>query len=142
MIVEKRSNFLDIIKGLMIIFIIITHFRFAYPDDYMKYGFFYWVDMAVPVFMIITGYLIALSMKNINSLWQAYRAEIVIKKLLRFLIPWLPIAIVEAPILVVAKNYNCFEILKQMLGGVWTWCLLYSNNDTNDFSWTDYLLYS
>ena len=118
MIVEKRSNFLDIIKGLMIIFIIITHFRFAYPDDYMKYGFFYWVDMAVPVFMIITGYLIALSMKNINSLWQAYRAEIVIKKLLRFLIPWLPIAIVEAPILVVAKNYNCFEILKQMLGGM------------------------
>ena len=113
----KRSNLLDIINGLMIIFIIITHFRFAYPDDYMKYGFFYWVDMAVPVFMIITGYLIALSAKNINSLWQAYRAEIVIKKLLRFLIPWLPIAIVEVPILAVAKNYNCFEGLKQMLRG-------------------------
>ena len=79
--------------------------------------FFYWVDMAVPVFMIITGYLIALSAKNINSLWQAYRAEIVIKKLLRFLIPWLPIAIVEVPILAVAKNYNCFEVLKQMFGG-------------------------
>ena len=117
MVVAKRSNLLDIIKGLMIIFIIITHFRFAYPDDYMKYGFFYWVDMAVPVFMIITGYLIALSAKNINSLWQAYRAEIVIKKLLRFLIPWLPIAIVEVPILAVAKNYNCFEGLKQMLRG-------------------------
>lgn len=46
---SKRSNLLDIIKGLMIVFIIITHFGFSYPDDYRKFGFFYWIDMAVPV---------------------------------------------------------------------------------------------
>lgn len=70
---RERYNLLDIIKGIMILFIIITHFQFVYPDDYKKYGFFFWIDMAVPVFMVITGYLYALQYekKNIESFEQA-----------------------------------------------------------------------
>ena len=60
----RRMNLIDIIKGIMIIFIIITHFQFAFPEDYKKYGFFYYVDMAVPVFMIISGYLASLSLEK------------------------------------------------------------------------------
>lgn len=87
---NRRSNLLDIIKGLMIIFIIITHFRFVYLDDYLKYGFFFWIDMAVPVFMIITGYLYAMQFENkgIDTLEKAWSKEIIVPKVLRFVIPF------------------------------------------------------
>lgn len=83
---NKRSNLLDIIKGVMIVFIIITHFKFVYPDDYQKYGFFFWIDMAVPVFMIITGYLYAMQFENkgIDTFEKAWSKEIIIPKVLRF----------------------------------------------------------
>lgn len=136
----KRFNLLDIIKGLMIIFIIIAHFGFAYPDDYMKYGFFYWIDMAVPVFMIITGYLSAFKMEKQNSLIQAYSIESIIKKSLRFLIPWLPVVLAEMPIMLLQRT-ETIDIVKNIIGGgVRTRFLLHSYNDTNDFSWSGNLL--
>ena len=58
---NKRVELFDIIKGIMILFIIITHFHWVYPDDYLRYGFVFYIDMAVPVFMILTGYFYALS---------------------------------------------------------------------------------
>lgn len=113
----KRFDLLDNIKGLMIFFIIITHFRFTYPEDYLRYGFFYWVDMAVPVFMIITGYLNAISLEKNESVRQAYMPERIIKKLLRFLIPWVPVVLVEIPILVIVKNLSTIDIVTTIIGG-------------------------
>lgn len=83
---NKRSNLLDIIKGLMIVFIIITHFRFVYPGDYQKYGFFFYIDMAVPVFMIITAYLSAMQFekKGIDTFEKDWSKAIIIPKMLRF----------------------------------------------------------
>lgn len=114
----KRSNLLDIIKGLMILFIITTHFRFAYPEDYMKFGFFYWIDMAVPVFMIITGNLMAVNSEKRNiSIRQAYLPETLITKMMRFLIPFIPVVLIEVPILITVKSYGVYDVIKCIIEG-------------------------
>ena len=48
---KERLNILDIIRGVMIIFVIITHFRFIYPDDYLRFGFVFWIDMGCSQFL-------------------------------------------------------------------------------------------
>lgn len=47
----SHDQFLDFIKGICIIFVILNH---CMPEDIMqKTGFFFWGDSAVPVFLII-----------------------------------------------------------------------------------------
>lgn len=116
---KERSNVLDIIKGLMIIFIIITHFHFTYPDDYMRFGFFFWIDMAVPVFMIITGYVTSIQYKKrgIVDFKQAYSVEVVIPKLLRFLVPFFIAMLVELPYLLFVNKIDIIEIIRIIVQG-------------------------
>ena len=116
---KSRNQLLDIIKGIMIIFIIITHFNFTYPNEYRKYGFFFWIDMAVPVFMIISGYLYAMSFlnKNVNSYSYAYSSEIVIPKLLRFTVPYVFVLVVEICCIFWKGNTSIIEIIKMVLRG-------------------------
>lgn len=116
---KERSNLLDIIKGLMIIFIIITHFRFVYPDDYSRYGFYFWVDMAVPVFMIITGYVTAIQFRKrgIESFEQAYSIEVVIPKVLRFLVPFSLVMLLELPYMIFANKTGIIEIIATIVRG-------------------------
>lgn len=116
---KERSNILDIIKGLMIIFIIITHFRFVYPDDYTRYGFYFWIDMAVPVFMIITGYVTAIQLRKrgVESFDQAYSIEIVIPKVLRFLIPFSLIMLLELPYMILVNKTGVIETIATIVRG-------------------------
>lgn len=116
---KNRSSLLDIIKGVMIIFIITTHFRFIYPDDYRKFGFFFWIDMAVPVFMIITGYLMTIQFerKKITTLQQAWALEIVIPKLLRFIVPFIFSMMIELPFLAVNNGYGIVDIITILFRG-------------------------
>ena len=116
---KERSNVLDIIKGLMIIFIIITHFRFVYPDDYNRYGFYFWIDMAVPVFMIVTGYVTAIQFRKrgVESFVQAYSIEIVIPKVLRFLIPFSLIMLLELPYMILVNKSGIIETIANIVRG-------------------------
>lgn len=116
---KERLNVLDIIKGLMIIFIIITHFRFVYPDDYKRYGFFFWIDMAVPVFMIITGYVTSIQYRKrgIESFDQAYSIEVVIPKVLRFLVPFFLIMLLELPYMILINNSGIIEAIANIVRG-------------------------
>lgn len=116
---NQRMDILDILKGLMIIFIIVTHFRFEYPLDYKKYGFFYWIDMAVPVFMIITGFIMSFNFnkKEICTLKEAYSIQSIIPKILRYILPFIPIFLIETPILIIYKNFGIIELLKTFVCG-------------------------
>lgn len=116
---KERSNVIDIIKGLMIIFIIITHFRFAYPDDYKRYGFYFWIDMAVPVFMIITGYVTAIQYRKrgIESLDRAFSIEVVVPKVLRFLIPFFLIMLLELPYMILVNKTSVIETIAEFVRG-------------------------
>ena len=128
---SKRVELLDVLKGMMIFFIIVTHFHFVYPDDYQRYGFYYWIDMAVPVFMIITGYLTAQSLekRRVVSLKQAWASGVVVPRLIRFLIPFAFAMAVELPILKFVRKYNFFQTISAILRGGGAWFLLYSYND-------------
>ncbi len=56
----------------------------------LKYLFPFWIDMAVPVFMIISGYVYALSYKKMElTRWgEAYLLKNVISKMIRYTIPF------------------------------------------------------
>lgn len=56
-IVLNRNRNLDFLKGLMIILVIITHSSFAVSHRDNSPFFPIVVDMAVPVFMIISGFV-------------------------------------------------------------------------------------
>lgn len=116
---KERSNVIDIIKGLMIFFIIVTHFRFVYPDDYKRYGFFFWIDMAVPVFMIITGYITSIQYRKrgIESFDQAYSIEVVIPKVLRFLVPFFLIMLLELPYMILVNKTGIIELIANIVRG-------------------------
>lgn len=92
----KRNNYLDIVKGICIIFIIVTHFSWG-SDERLRFLFPFWVEMAVPVFMIVSGYVYASSFhKNgINSVSRAYQFENIFSKILRYSIPVFMITIIE-----------------------------------------------
>ena len=87
---KKRIRSLDLIKGLLIIFTIITHYDWT--DDQRRMMLFpYWIDMAVPVFVIISGYVNALSYqrKTITTIKEAYNYKEILSKYIRYTVPML-----------------------------------------------------
>ena len=82
---NKRISTFDYIKGLMIFIIILTHINFL-PQERLDLLFPFYIDMAVPVFMIISGYLSSLSLSKRNC-ESAYSLDYLIKRALRFTVP-------------------------------------------------------
>lgn len=87
---ERRNRAIDILKGLCAIFVIVNHFNLA-QEDRLRFLFPYWIDMAVPVFMIVSGYVYSISYEHrgIDSWRKAYQCSYIIDKLLRYTIPFL-----------------------------------------------------
>ena len=85
----KRNSFLDVVKGICIFFVIMTHYTFS-KHQRADMFFFLWVGMAVPIFMIITGYVYSKSYEKnkINSFTEAYSTINLIPRLLRFTVPY------------------------------------------------------
>ena len=50
----KRNNFLDVLKGICILLVILTHFDWVEAER-LQYLFPYWMNPAVPIFMITPG---------------------------------------------------------------------------------------
>ena len=91
----KRYHHLDVYKGVCMFLIILTHFRWE-TTERLKYFFPFWVDMAVPVLMVITGFLYAMSFqKKDSSLENSYQLKELIIKWLRFVVPFIPVLLVE-----------------------------------------------
>lgn len=87
---KQRDHFLDIAKGAAVILVIITHFSWT-EEERLRYLFPFWVSMAVPVFMIISGYVGTASYekKGICTMAQAYDGRILLHKFLRYSVPFL-----------------------------------------------------
>lgn len=95
----KRSGFLDMMKMIFIIFVIITHL--SWSNSSLSFFIFpYLIDMAVPVFIIISCYLrskkiermgfkkfisIPNSLHSFNSIIFAYTVAAVIELILSFI---------------------------------------------------------
>lgn len=66
-------------------------------------GFPFWVDMAVPVFMIISGYLYA-SANNGKSLSTQYNIAIIMSKCVRFIVPFSVVWLLELAVHIITDD--------------------------------------
>ena len=86
----------DFLKGLCILFVVITHSSWSNMQR-LNYLFPFWINMAVPIFMIVSGYLYAhsYSSKEIYNLEQAYRMADIIRRCIRYIVPIFLIIMIE-----------------------------------------------
>lgn len=93
---SERNNSIDVIKGVAILFIIITHYLWS-DVERLTLLFPYWIDMAVTIFMVISGYLYAKSYesKKIDTFEKAYEVKGILEKILRFTIPFMMAFVIE-----------------------------------------------
>lgn len=91
-----RNEFVDVLKGILIIFVIVLHFPITDLEQ-IKFLFPFWINMAVPCFMLISGYVAALSFgrRGITDIKEAYTVEMIGAKLMRFLVPFTIAFVVE-----------------------------------------------
>jgi len=92
--VDNRNSTLDILKGLAIVIVLITHYAWTREQRLIPI-FPYLIDMAVPIFMIISGYVGALSFHRhgIDSLIDAYSFKEISRKIIRYTIPFIIIVL-------------------------------------------------
>ena len=92
---QARLTYLDLYKGIAILFIIVTHYNWTASERLMLL-FPFWISMAVPIFMVITGYLMSMSIDNkLQCLHSAYSPKEILYKWLRFIIPFIPVLIFQ-----------------------------------------------
>lgn len=86
---DSRNPSIDILKGICIIFVIISH------SDCIDLGPIkpYIIDCAVPIFMMVSGYLYYISFNK--YLLNEPKTSWKIKKIIRFLIPYILAFLIE-----------------------------------------------
>jgi len=74
----------------------VTHFAWR-DTERLKYLFPFWIDMAVPVFMIISGFVNTISFQknHITTIDKAYTVNFLLGKLIRYSVPFLIIFLIE-----------------------------------------------
>lgn len=115
---KKRLYILDSLKGIAMILVLITHSTLSNRTR-LLFGFPFWVVMAVPIFIFVSGFVNSVSFekKGVSSLSAAYSRDRVINKLLRFSIPYLVIFILECVIDSSILRQNPIEVLRLLLSG-------------------------
>lgn len=113
--IKQRYANLDVIKGVCILMVVFTHYDWS-DRQRLILLFPFWIAMAVPVFMVITGYVSALSYNRTGSfdLKSAYKPTIIISKCLRYTIPFIPAFIIGALAQVIGKHKG-FSIIGLVL---------------------------
>lgn len=117
---KERLHILDILKGLAIIFVIFSHYGWTNNQRIMML-FPFWIDMAVPIFMIISGYVNSLSYKNkkINELYKMYNYKNIMEKILRYTIPFFLVYLIEILCQIVINEFSFkYLIFLFFIGGL------------------------
>ena len=108
---KQRIEFLDYLKAVCVIMVIITHYGW---EDKTSPFFTMLINMAVPVFMIVSGYNFAMSnrKKADGNLEKMYGWNMMKPKLIRFLLPFFAICLLEILLLAAQdKIYRCSVFL-------------------------------
>lgn len=87
--VKKRNVTIDVIKGLLILFVIFGHININIETRRILLAPF-WENSAVPMFLLLSSYLYSKGFlkNNIETYRDAYSLNMLMPKLLRFIIPW------------------------------------------------------
>ncbi len=91
---KNHYRHIDILKGICILIVIIEHAKWS-SSVWKKALFPFWGRMAIPCFMIISGFVNSRSVGNM-TLSEAYMAKNIIRKLKRYLIPYTIAFAIEA----------------------------------------------
>ncbi len=91
-----RNHSIDCIKGIAILFVLVTHYKWTTEEE-LTLLFPYWIDMAVPFFMVASGYVSALSYseKGIKEIGDCYRADIIFSRIIRYTVPFMVAFFIE-----------------------------------------------
>lgn len=113
--IGKRNNWIDYLKIIAIIFVIITHDPWMVENSESVLCVLI-IDMAVPIFMIVSGYNYAYSCqrRNIKKIGELYRWKDIKERLLRFLVPFEILYIIEVLLLIIFKHED-FSIGKWII---------------------------
>lgn len=85
---DRREPFIDIIKGILCIFVILLHFPYENGES-GSIVFTFAINFAVPMFIYISGFVSALSFEaKETTLETAYSPKSILKKLCRLVIPF------------------------------------------------------
>ncbi|SCX02791.1 Peptidoglycan/LPS O-acetylase OafA/YrhL, contains acyltransferase and SGNH-hydrolase domains [Lachnospiraceae bacterium YSD2013] len=110
---------MDLIKGLCIIFVVVTHC--GWDESERRFLLFpYWIEMAVPIFMVITGYNISGSFERKEyTLHKCYSPSRIVGSFLRFFIPFLPAWIFTVMVRIIEKGmcFSIYQLIKDFLSG-------------------------
>lgn len=120
----KRNRTIDFLKGLCVVLIITNHNAWT-ESERLRFLFPFWVDMAVPTLMILSGFLAAESFKRngINSFSEAYNKDFLIRKILRLLVPFTIVFAVEVVLRsIIAPKSPLFFLLSFFAGGGGSGC--------------------
>lgn len=88
-LINTRYSSIDFIKGISILFVIITHY--AWQDTERRNLLFpLWIDMAVPIFMIVSGFVHTRSYQksNIDTIDKAYTVGSIARKVFKYTFPF------------------------------------------------------
>lgn len=103
---QNRIELIDYLKAICVLMVIITHYEWS---DKTTPFFTMLINMAVPIFMILSGYNFAMSnrKKTDGKLRQMYGWKMIKPKLIRFLIPFFTVCIIEIVLLAMeGKNIH------------------------------------
>lgn len=109
---QKRNRFIDVLKGICIVFVVFTHASWD-EEQRLKLLFPFWIDMAVPFFMLVTGYVYSKSFQKnkIENLDSAYNKKYFLKNFIRYTIPYFVMYIIELFVrfLLLLRNQENFK---------------------------------
>ena len=93
---RNRNRTIDVIKGIAIIIVLITHYEWT-QEQRKILVFPFVINMAIPVFMVITGYVYSLSLKKhtVEHLEDAYPWKTILKRMVRYTLPFLAVIVWE-----------------------------------------------
>lgn len=116
---DRRYNSIDLAKGVCILFVVVTHYAWKGAER-LKYLFPFWIGMAVPVFMVISGYVYTKSFRKnqIFSLGSAYSIDNILGKIIRYSVPFaMAFFVEEAAVFLSGGHHSIGRIVTTFLRG-------------------------
>ena len=117
---NRRECVFDILKAIAILMVVITHFPWT-DADRLRYGFPFWIDTAMPIFMMLSGYFSFRSffMRQLETFSGLYSLSCLYKRLVRFLFPFLLLAPIDIICGMCGPTHATFTrcVIRLILGG-------------------------
>lgn len=117
---EGRKSIFDVIKAVAILMVVVTHFPWT-PAERLHYAFPFWIDTAMPIFMLLSGYLCFCSFykKKLETFGEVYKLTNLYKRLARFVVPFVLLIPLDILCGMYGPNHASFAncLFRIILGG-------------------------